>query len=321
MGNFFTSLFAGKKEKTAEDSKVKYEQKNFDVLKYDGIRAQQIGKTDYAIRCYIEALRLETDLETMNYLVGAYTQKGLLDEAIDTASRMIEINPDHPETLLTRARLYYMSEKYAESFSDCQAAIALKADNHPAYFLMAKGKKASGNALGAIADLTKAISLKNDFTEAYLLRAGVLHTLQQEKEALVDVEKAISLFPEEENAFLLKGEIKERMGETEDALANYRQVIDLNPFNEKAYLQIGQLYINREKYDEAISFFDEAIEIKEDFAQAYSERGRAKYLKGDKKASAEDMKKALELNPHGEEARKFEGEIKNFGEMYQGGIY
>lgn len=37
---------------------------------------------------------------------------------------------------------------------------------------------------------------------------------------------------------------------------------------------------------------------------------------GDQKGSFEDMKKAIELNPEGEEARKLEGKFSNFEEMY-----
>lgn len=33
--------------------------RNFDVLKYDGIKALKIGKNTYAIRCFNEALKLK----------------------------------------------------------------------------------------------------------------------------------------------------------------------------------------------------------------------------------------------------------------------
>mgnify|MGYP000799416441 CR=1 FL=1 len=59
-------------EKTRED-KAKNEQKNFDILKYDGVRAQKMGKLVYAIKCFTEALNIQEDFETMSYLVSAYT--------------------------------------------------------------------------------------------------------------------------------------------------------------------------------------------------------------------------------------------------------
>ena len=40
MGNFFKSLFSSSKVATPEEEKSKNDQKNFDILKYDGVRAQ-----------------------------------------------------------------------------------------------------------------------------------------------------------------------------------------------------------------------------------------------------------------------------------------
>ena len=58
MGNFFTSLFSSSKPAEATEDKAKNEQKNFDILKYDGVRAQKMGKLVYAIKCFTEALNI-----------------------------------------------------------------------------------------------------------------------------------------------------------------------------------------------------------------------------------------------------------------------
>ena len=48
MPNFFKSFFSGKSE-TPESEKQKNDQKNFEIFKYDGLRAQRMGRPDYAI--------------------------------------------------------------------------------------------------------------------------------------------------------------------------------------------------------------------------------------------------------------------------------
>ena len=55
----FSSIFGG--SKTPEENK----EKNFDILKYDGIRAMNIGKLTYALKCLEEATAIREDLETM----------------------------------------------------------------------------------------------------------------------------------------------------------------------------------------------------------------------------------------------------------------
>ena len=91
MGNFFTSLFSSSstKEHTEETTQAKNEEKNFDILKYDGVRAHQMGKLGYAIKCYTEALAIKSDPETMNLLVTAYTAKGEVAKTITAVVTLV----------------------------------------------------------------------------------------------------------------------------------------------------------------------------------------------------------------------------------------
>ena len=321
MGNFFKSLFSSSKAATPEEEKSKNDQKKFDILKYDGVRAQKIGQVAYAINCFTEALNLQEDFETMTYLVAAYTTANKADEALEVLNRMVELEPDHINTLLTRVSVLFMLDKDADVIADCRHILELEEANHLAWFLMGKAKRTTSDPLGAIGDLTKAITLKEDFTDAYLMRAQILLSMKQATEALPDVEKAIVLAPEEETSYLLRGRIHEAMGNIDAAAADYQNVLELNPFNDEATLLVGQLLITQERLDEAITFFDEAIDLKPDFGKAYAERGRAKNLKGDKEGAFEDLKKSIELNPEGDEAQKLEGQHTNFNDMYKGGIF
>ena len=49
MPNFFKSFFSGKSE-TPESEKQKNDQKNFEIFKYDGLRAQRMGRPDYTFK-------------------------------------------------------------------------------------------------------------------------------------------------------------------------------------------------------------------------------------------------------------------------------
>ena len=108
---------------------------------------------------------------------------------------------------------------------------------------------------------------------------------------------------------------------TKNDLADFEQGLALNPFNEEAQLRIGQLMTEQGKLDEAIAYFDELIADEPNFSKAYGERGRVRNLKGDKQGALEDLKKAIELNPNGEEAQRMNGQHTNFNNLYQGGIY
>ena len=305
---FFKSFFSGKPDNPmAEQEKAR--QKNFDIFKYDGMRAQRMGRQDYAIKCFTEALAIHDDFETRNYLAQAYTQSDRLDLARQQLEQMARMEPSHTSILLALANVCYMQEDYAATAAAAQKAIELEAGNAMAHYLLAKADNGQGDSLMCIAHLTQAIALKEDFTEARLLRAEALTRMSQYREAQEDIDAILSQEPDEENALLLRGQIAEASQDTARAEADYRHVVEVNPFNEQAYIRLGQLYMARRQPAEAIALLDEAIELTPGSPALYHERGRAKLMNGDKEGSMEDLKKELELNP--KEAEALNGEYHN----------
>lgn len=302
--SLFSSLFGGNKDTEAQ------KKKDFDILKYDGIRAQRIGKLTYAIQCFKEAIGIQEDLETMNHLATAYTQMNQMEEACAVVMRMTEIAPEDPGNFLTLANLHYMMENYQKMDEACKKALVINEQIPVAYYLSAKAAIGLNNAIQAIAMLTKAIVLDENFAEAYQLRAEVLWSLHQAKDAAEDIQKLLALNPEDESALLLKGEILAVNGEGENALELFNQVLALNPFNEKAYILKGSYYLFQKEFEKALEVYNEALEVHPNFAQAYHERGRVKLAKGDKEGSIEDMKKAIELAP--ENSANINGEYHNY---------
>ncbi len=305
---FIKSFFSGKSENLA-DEQQKNNQKNFEILKYDGLRAQRMGRLDYALKCFQEAIILQEDFETMGYLAQVYIQTSHLDEARQLLEKMAQMEPEQTAIYLYLANVCYMEEDYPAMAEAAQKAIDTQADNATAHYLLGKADAGQGNDLMCIAHLTQAVTLKEDFAEARQFRAEVLFKMQQYKEAMEDIDVILKQAPEDENALLLRGKIKQATGSAEEAETDYRNVTELNPFNEQAFLCLGKLYISQKKLTEAIELLDEAIELNPNCAEAYHERGRAKLLNGDKEGSMEDMKKGLELNP--EKAESLNGEYGN----------
>ncbi len=294
MSNFFKSLFGGKADEAAAGGN---NGKNFEIFKYDGLRAQRMGRVDYAVKCFNEALKIDEDFETMGYLSQLYVSTGELDKAHGLMLRMMELEPQLPEIYISLANLCYMESKYDEMKEVAQKAIETDSGNAVAYYLLAKAMKETGDDIMGIANTTKAIVLKNDFAEARLLRAEILMRMGQYTEAAEDIDFVLGETPDDENAMLFDARLKAAEDKAEEAERSYRRVIDADPFNEQAFVELGQLYISMKRLDEAILLFDEAIELNPDFSKAYYERGRARLLNGDKEGAMADSKKAMELQP------------------------
>ena len=107
---FWKSLFTGSDEKQ-EDNQRK-EEKNFDILKFDGVRAQRMGRLDYALRCFDEALSLKEDFETLSFKSATLISLNRLDEAREVLERMAELESQSVDVRIALANVLYMSEDY-----------------------------------------------------------------------------------------------------------------------------------------------------------------------------------------------------------------
>lgn len=313
MMNFLKKLFAGNNE-PEENVRHKNEERNFDILKYDGIRAQRIGKWIYAEKCFKEALNIRPDLETASLLVSTSLQLNKLEQAHEVLGQMISLEPQRLQSYLDMARVCYLQEHYDDMLATAQQAAQLVPDNETPYFLQAQAYHKLGDSIHTIVALTQAISRKEDFTEAYLMRGQVLLEMKQYNEALEDVDFLLKHDSIDEEALRLAAEVQQGLGNEDEAVTYYKKVIDLNPFNEHSYEQIALILARKKEYAQAIATLDEALEINEK-AQLYQLRGKLKMDSGDKEGALADMKKALELNPESE--NRISGHFDNFDTLYK----
>ena len=321
MGNFFKSLFSSKKKKTIDkETQAKAGEKNFEVLKYAGIKANQMGKTAYASKCFCEALNLKEDYEIMALLASVYSAREEFDEALDVVNRMVALRPDDITGCMSRANLLFIMEREEDVIAACDEMITRDEKQFAAYYLRARSKKNLARLEACLEDLNLALGVKENFAEAFLLRAEVYHTLQKDTEALADIEKCVTLTPGEEAVFLWRGKIKETLKDQEGAEESYQQVLDLNPFNEEGILLLGKLMLTAGKIEQAIGHFDDAIEMQPDMADAYRERALAKEMLGDTVAAEADRTKAEEIQISKETEDPSKPET-NFDHLYKDGIF
>ena len=240
--NFFKALFGSKEEKPEEKKKAE-EEKNFDVLKYDGVRALRSGQADYAIRCFRHALGIREDLEVRDYLSQACIRADMLPEAYEQLLKIAEAQPGNQQVFIRMANVAYMMEDYTAMADACEKAILIDNGSAEATFLYAKACIGHGDTTNAIAMLTKAISLKPDYAEAYLLRGETRLKCGETNEADEDASHLMANYPESEDVLLLKARIEAAKGATGEAIAYYGKVIDANPFNAEAYRERGQIRI------------------------------------------------------------------------------
>ena len=260
---FFKTLFTGKEE-TDEERQEQKKENDFDVFKYDGVKAMRIGKTDYAIACFERALAIKDDAETHRFCANALLQKNDIDAAVAELEAVRNLEPGNMETLLALAELYFQTEAYDRLGETCRRAMEIDPSLAQPHLLLAKMHDAQKDCINAIAQLTQAIALKDDFAEAYLLRAKVLFSMLQYNEAEKDIDVVIAQDDSNDEVLEMKAECCDALGKKEEAKTYYNKVIQLNPYLTKAYMQLGRLLKEEGNTGEAAKIVEEGLALQPD---------------------------------------------------------
>ena len=260
---FWKSFFGGE-EQNPEEEKRDAEAKQFDLMKYDGVKAMRIGQFEYAEKCFREALKVHDDLEIHDYLSQTLMHLNRLQESLEELLLISREQPDNQSVILQAAHVAYMLEDYAQMHSLAEQAQALDPENATAYYQMAQADLGLGDLVNGIAQLTKAIVLNENHGDARLLRSKTLLMMGDLDGAEQDANWLLEHTEDEEDVLLTVARIAHAKGNDDDALNIYNKVVDVNPFQ----------------------------------IDAYRERGQIKFDRGDKDGAQEDMQKVLELNPN-----------------------
>lgn len=262
--NFLKALFGGKDE-NPEEKRQAEEAKNFEILKYDGVKALKIRQWQQAIRCLNHALSIREDLECRDYLSQALIQDNQLTAAYEELQKLHEAEPDNQEILQRMANVAFVMEDYGAMASSCEKALLISKDNPEIYYLYGRACMGQEDLTNAIAMFTKAISLNEDYGDAYLMRAGVMLQLGEVEAAEQDCQWLLERASSVEDVLILKAKVETAKGNHSEALSYYDKVIEGNPFS----------------------------------IEGFTLRAELKKQMGDQQGAEEDLARLREINPDG----------------------
>ena len=262
--NFLKALFGGKDE-NPEEKRQAEEAKNFEILKYDGVKALKIRQWQQAIRCLSHALSIREDLECRDYLSQALIQDNQLTAAYEELQKLHEAEPDNQDILQRMANVAFVMEDYGAMASSCEKALLISKDNPEIYYLYGRACMGQEDLTNAIAMFTKAISLNEDYGDAYLMRAGVMLQRGDVEAAEQDSQWLLERTSSVEDVLILKAKVETAKGNHSEALSYYDKVIEGNPFS----------------------------------IEGFTLRAELKKKMGDQQGAEEDLARLREINPEG----------------------
>lgn len=299
---FFKRLFGGKTE-VSEEEQVNKTEKDFEVLKYDGVRALRQGQLAYAVECLQAALQLkgagaETEieasqetkdvLEVRDYLSQALIHKGELLPAYDQLLKLSEAQPDNKQIFVRMAEVAYMMEDYGAMANACEKGMLIDKDDAHLLYLYAEACMGQGDLINTIAMLTKSIlmaekkgegdSSEEECRQAFsqqalsrLLRGDTLRKMGDVKGADEDAQWLLDqIETPSEDVLLLKARILHADGKSDDAILYYNKVVDANPFSAVAFKERGAIYLEKGDKANAEKDMQSFLEVSPKEAEAVS---------------------------------------------------
>ena len=227
--------------------------------------------------CAENLKKLETDSQNHMLrcsLANALCQLGKYDEAVEHYKKCIEVNssPEYwnylGKALLNSGRYTESVEAFDSVLSNCKWPDAL--------FYQAQAQRSLGNLEEADDLLKEAIKVNPKYREALNERAHILEALNKQEEALKEYKKVIALFFAEYQA---------HEAETYD-------------------YEMSVLFDSDDLIEELIRQLKRHVQKFPGFADGYYKLGQALEAKGLKNEAMMAFRKALEINPKYEQARK-----------------
>ncbi|MEI8293575.1 MAG: tetratricopeptide repeat protein [bacterium] len=293
-----------------------------------GMALGRAGDHEAAIATFDKALEIRPNsFRTLNNRATEKFSKGDLAGAKADLNKSVELAPTYMIAYLNRGFVKMGKGETAQAIEDFNKAMEMPWSlplTLGALTARANAKAESGDVAGSEKDYARAIELDPENPATYIVRAHVRLSRGDLDGAERDVKKAYLLSPDNASCFLLRGGIKAQKGDNAGAIVDYGRAIEINPKDATAYINRGMARTYTKDWKGAASDAEKVISLKPeyaDLAQAYFLLGVA--IEGgsqDREKSAEQYRRAIQINPRHDMAYWKLGFTKTLGGDRAGAI-
>jgi tetratricopeptide (TPR) repeat protein len=196
-----------------------------------------------------------------NNLSNAYYKQGKINDAIRTATKSIQVQPDYGVAHYNLGNLYAGEGRFDLAQHHFEETLRL----YPNY-----GEARSN--LGLV-----------------LLQRG------DPEAGIEQFRKALEINPTLGTTYLNLGAALIQQGRLDEAIAPLQKVVELDPKSDKTHYYLGTIYASLGRYDDAANHFEKAIRIRANFPEAHESLARVLSLQGKKQQALEHFQEALRL--------------------------
>lgn len=212
----------------------------------------------------------EMTLQQALDLAISHHTAGRLDTAMDLYSRILQVEPNHPETLRLLGVVYYSKGFPREAENLLRRSLALSPDNPVALHNLGTVLQMTGKIDEAIECLTRSIGLNPSIAENYNMLGCAYRQKDRTHEAIEAFKQAIRLRNEYPEAHNNLGSAYHKLWLLDPAIECYQRAIGFFPNLAAAHNNLGNAYKDQGRLKEAVEAFKKSIQCDPASPKAYS---------------------------------------------------
>jgi tetratricopeptide (TPR) repeat protein len=266
---------------------------------------------DRAIAAYQQALDAQPGF-ALGYanLAIAYVRKfqitrqeASLRLAETNANRAIQIDPQSPRSVLSRALVDLYSGRTADAMDALARAQKLDPGNTQILMYQAKALSDLNRGPEEEACYHRVLAQRPNFWPAYNELGAMLYRRGKIEEAAAAFEEASAVAPQAVRPLVNAGSMYLLLKRRTDAMEAFRRSLQSSP-NELAYINLGNLAFEDKDYTKALDFYQKARELNprnhqifRDIGDCYTALGKPAQVRENYTRAADLLEREVKLNP------------------------
>jgi arylsulfatase A-like enzyme/Flp pilus assembly protein TadD len=249
----------------------------------------------------------ERDPRAMTALFRRYEEAlwtinaGRARDAIAPLEQLVRDDPSNHVFRETLGRALRQSGDRAHAVALYREAVALAPNDADAWYNLAAALQENGNAAEAEVAVSEAAKRDPDRPELHNLRGVALAERGDLAAAEAEFRKVVDVDPRNARAWNNLGNVLRDAGRDDDAITAYNIAAAAAPRFADPLNGVGAILVQKGHAREAIPYFESALSFAPDFYEAELNRAVALSVAGDRRASAEALRKLLARLPEGSE--------------------
>ncbi len=222
--------------------------------------------------------------------------KDTLTYSLDLLNEQIKGDPNNPNLLYERSRIYYNQKILDKSMEDIQKALSIDS-SQATYFLHYSDVLYAVNKISeAKRAIQKSLELDPKSREANAKMGELHYYLKDYQTAFRYLDEALRIDPYFAKAYFLKGMCFKENGDTTLAISSFRTCVEQDPDYFHAYMQLGNIMAAQDN-PMAVDYYTNALRVNGMMIEAYYALGYFYQEHGDPEQAIEVYDDLLQIDP------------------------